>query len=447
MPAGINLAGRIPRITRPVSGRVLILAVGLGLLLLGAVVFGFRYRIRKNEERTQIQQTQTMAADAATSNRAVVEGGLPNAPLAGLPVVPQTPPAQATPNVQPTVQQYAAPAQNDPPASYPAPAYDSPVSAPPVDSIAQARAQAVTRQREREQQAIEAPTGVQPTAATAASDPVNAAQADLAQINSLLRQPNAGQSATTPSPGTAHLSPEMGESGQGYRSQNDQAGKRQFVEGVEGAGDDYLNSTRTPPLSRWVVQRGTVIPAALPHQLVSDLPGDLIAEVMRDVYDSPSQRYVEIPAGSRLVGEYNSSVSYGQNRVQVVWTAIYFPDGSFIDLDRVPSRSADGSTGLKDQTDPHWKRVITGVVLSSLLSAGLQLSQNHSNSSVLTYPSTGQVITSSVGTQASQLGEQLTNRNLNIQPTLKIRTGEIFAVSVKKDILFPGPYEPLGGGK
>src|SRR4051794_17606958 len=112
MPAGINLAGRIPRITRPVSGRVLILAVGLGLLLLGAVVFGFRYRIRKKEERTQIQQTQTMAADAATSNRAVVEGGLPNAPLAGLPVVPQTSPAQATPNVQPTVQQYATPAQN-----------------------------------------------------------------------------------------------------------------------------------------------------------------------------------------------------------------------------------------------------------------------------------------------------------------------------------------------
>ena len=176
----------------------------------------------------------------------------------------------------------------------------------------------------------------------------------------------------------------MGESGQGYRSQNDQAGKRQFVEAGEGPGEGFLKSTRTPPLSRWVVQRGTVIPAALPHQLVSDLPGDLIAEVMRDVFDSPSQKYVEIPAGSRLVGEYNASVSYGQNRVQVVWTAIYFPDGSFIDLDRMPSHSADGSTGLKDQTDNHWKRVITGVVLSSLLSAGLQLSQNHSNSSVLT---------------------------------------------------------------
>jgi len=233
------------------------------------------------------------------------------------------------------------------------------------------------------------------------------------------------------------------EGAQGYRSQNDQSGKRQFTNGDDGVGDDYLKTTRTPPLSPWVVQRGTVIPAALPNKLVSDLPGDLIAEVVRDVYDSPSQKYVEIPAGSRLVGEYNSSVSYGQNRVQIVWTAVYFPDGSFIDLGRMPSHSADGATGLKDQTDNHWKRVIAGVALSSILSAGLQVSQNRTNGSVLTYPSTGQVIASGVGSQASQLGEQLTNRNLNIQPTLKIRPGEIFAVSVKKDIIFPGPYEPM----
>ena len=275
-------------------------------------------------------------------------------------------------------------------------------------------------------------------------------EADLtSQLSALLRPPSPSPATAYPLslPGSAPSSALLGIGGdpaQGFHGQNDQLGKRDFGEHGEPTGDDYLQTTRTLPLSRWVVQRGTVIPASLPNSLVSDLPGDLIAEVVRDVYDSPTQKFVEIPAGSRLVGEYNSSVSYAQNRVQVVWTAIYFPDGTFIDLGRLPSHSADGATGLKDKTDNHYKRLIAGVALSSLLSAGLSLSQNRTQgSSVLTYPSTGQVIASSVGSQASQLGEQLTNRNLNIQPTLKIRAGEIFAVSVKKDILFPGPYEPL----
>jgi type IV secretion system protein TrbI len=154
-----------------------------------------------------------------------------------------------------------------------------------------------------------------------------------------------------------------------------------------------------------------------------------------------------IPAGSRLVGEYNSSVGYGQSRVQVIWAAIYFPDGSHIDLDRMPSHAADGSSGLKDQVDNHLKRLVGGVVLSSMLAAGLQISQNRTNGSVLAYPSTGQVTASAVGTQASELGQQMTNRNLNVQPTLKIRPGEIFAVSVTRDMLFSGPYERMSLSK
>ena len=135
----------------------------------------------------------------------------------------------------------------------------------------------------------------------------------------------------------------------------------------------------------------------------------------------------------------------GKTGSQVVWTAIYFPDGSFIDLDRMPSHAADGGVGLKDQVDNHYKRLIGGVALSSLLAAGLQVSQNRTNTSVLEYPSTGQVIASAVGAHAAEAGQEITSRNLNIQPTLKIRAGEIFGVSVKKDMVFPGPYEPLKG--
>jgi type IV secretion system protein VirB10 len=201
-----------------------------------------------------------------------------------------------------------------------------------------------------------------------------------------------------------------------------------------------------PPISPWVIERGEVIPAGLPSQIVSDLPGDLVAEVKRDVYDTPTHRYVLIPAGSLLAGEYNSALSYGQKRVQEVWSYLRFPDGSYVDLDKFVGHGADGSTGLSDQVDNHIKRLIGGVALSSMFAAGLQISQNRTTgNSTLTYPSNAQLAASAVGQQAAELGQQITSRNLNVQPTVKIRPGEVFYVSVMKSIVFPGPYKPLEG--
>jgi type IV secretion system protein VirB10 len=225
---------------------------------------------------------------------------------------------------------------------------------------------------------------------------------------------------------------------------NGQDDKERFHQPRESQPAGYLKTTRVPPLSRFVLERGTVIPAALPQSVVSDLPGDLIAEVSRDVFDSPTGKFLLIPAGSRLVGEYNSRVSFGQKRIQIAWTAVYFPDGSFLDLGRMPAQAADGGAGLADQVDNHWKRLIGGVALSSILAAGLSVSQNRSSSgSVLTYPSAGQQAAAAVGTQATEAGAQITNRNLNVQPSLKIRPGELFSVFIERDIVFSAPYEAI----
>ncbi|MGA8026195.1 MAG: TrbI/VirB10 family protein [Bryobacteraceae bacterium] len=457
--ATVNLAGRTARPLPTISGRLLATAIAVFLLLIGAIVYGFHYRLEKQQARKDQQHSQMSASDASTSNRQSVEGEIPASSLSAGPQTAVMPSGSLIPaplvNAAKTVA-HPFPAQQgqtiaaNPQTPSAAPVYYTPqplpLPGPRVDAQEELRKQALEHRYARQQEAIEAPTGAQEQR-TAASSSVDPASAELAQINGLLH-PAAGvpgmASGQVPMASAPALSggaaPDIGG---GYGVQNAQGEKRQFQEGGEGPGDDYLKTTRTPPLSPWVVQRGTVIPAAVPQRLISDLPGDLIAEVQRDVYDSPTQKYVMIPAGSRLVGEYNSSVTYGQNRVQIVWTAIYFPDGSFIDLDRMPSHAADGAVGLKDQVDNHWKRIIGGVALSSVLAAGLQISQNRTNGSVLTYPSTGQEMASAVGTQAAEMGQQITSRNLNVQPTLKIRPGEIFAVSVKKDMLFPGPYEPL----
>jgi type IV secretion system protein VirB10 len=160
------------------------------------------------------------------------------------------------------------------------------------------------------------------------------------------------------------------------------------------------------------------------------------------VYDTATGRYVLIPQGSRLVGSYNSAVSYNQDGVQVVWDRVIFPDGSSINLNGMIGQEAAGEAGLRYAVDHHYPRLIGFAVLTSLFSAGFQLSQNRPGT-ILTQPSPGEVVAGAVGGQVSQLGADITRRNLNVQPSIKVPAGYRFNVRVNRDIVFDGPYGPL----
>ena len=82
-----------------------------------------------------------------------------------------------------------------------------------------------------------------------------------------------------------------------------------------------------PPASPYVLQVGSVIAAALITGIRSNLPGEVTAQVTEDVYDSPTGKVRLIPQGARLVGQYDSQVSFGQSRVLLVWTRLIMPDG------------------------------------------------------------------------------------------------------------------------
>ncbi len=454
----VNMAGRRPQVVSPMGNGIVWLAVALVVLFVGVVILGFRTRFKKKEQMAQVTVSETVAHDSAQSNRTAVRNRAEATPLSA--VTGNTAPANtpqgdglvktATTAVSDAVKTDAHPFPQNPanptgptPQPYyyvpPQPQYfGSQYQTPPAsvdDPVQRARIRAL----ERREQAINAPTGISSNSSIAGTpktvDPI---QADLDRIAQLSASAN-----SVPRPIMTGSFPPVGGSAPATEEYdlNQQNGKRKFQQEEEG---DYLKTTRIAPISRWVVERGDKIVAILPTKVVSDLPGDLIAEVKDDVYDSPSHKFILIPAGALLAGEYNSSVSYGQGRVQVIWTYLRFPDGSFINLDKFVSHAADGAVGLKDQTDNHIKRLVGGVLMSSIFAAGIQISQNHSGSnSTLAYPSTSQIAASAVGQQAAQLGEQITSRNLNVQPTLKIRPGEPFYVSVQKSMVFPGPYEPM----
>jgi type IV secretion system protein VirB10 len=228
-----------------------------------------------------------------------------------------------------------------------------------------------------------------------------------------------------------------------YEAQNAQARKDAFLKAAQskGAAEDYLRYTRDAPLSRFEIKAGWEIPAVLEQSLNSDLPGELKALVTSNVYDTASGQYLLIPQGSRLVGKYDSRISYGQDGVQVTWGRIIFPDASSVDLDGMMGLDSHGNAGLRDKVDHHYKRLIGMEVLTSMFMAAFAISQNRGQS-ILAYTTPSQAAETAVGQELTMTGAQMARRNMNVQPTIKVPAGYRFTVRVNRDILFEAPYEP-----
>jgi type IV secretion system protein TrbI len=188
------------------------------------------------------------------------------------------------------------------------------------------------------------------------------------------------------------------------------------------------------PASRYVVQAGAVIPAALITGIRSDLPGQVTAQATENVYDSPTGRFLLIPQGSKLIGLYDSQISFGQDRVLLVWTRLIMPSGRSIVLERQPGADTQGFAGLEDEVDHHWGRVLTAAALSTVLGVGAELGATSNDSAIVTALRRGST------DSLNQTGQQLVRRNLNIQPTITIRPGFPVRVIVNRDLVL-APYQ------
>lgn len=187
------------------------------------------------------------------------------------------------------------------------------------------------------------------------------------------------------------------------------------------------------PASRYVVQAGSVIPAALITGLRSDLPGEITAQVTENVYDSRSGKFLLIPQGSRLIGQYDSQISFGQSRVLLVWSRIIMPNGTSIVLEHQPGADSAGYAGLDDEVDYHWGNLVKAAAISTLLGIGSELVLNSNNAVV-------QALRTGAENTVNQTGQTLVSRQLNVQPTLTIRPGFPVRVVVNRDLIFV-PYK------
>lgn len=191
------------------------------------------------------------------------------------------------------------------------------------------------------------------------------------------------------------------------------------------------------PVSSYVVQAGSIIPASLITGIRSDLPGQITAQVTENVYDSPSGRFLLVPQGARLIGIYDSQVAFGQSRVLLVWTRLIMPNGRSIVLERQAGADRAGYSGLEDEVDNHWGAQFKAALLSTLLGVGSELGTTTgtgTNADVIAALRRG------TSDSMNQTGQRAVQRNLNIQPTLTIRPGFPVRVIVNRDLVLE-PYK------
>ncbi|HEU4558350.1 MAG TPA: TrbI/VirB10 family protein [Longimicrobium sp.] len=193
-----------------------------------------------------------------------------------------------------------------------------------------------------------------------------------------------------------------------------------------GSGRPVSGSVIVPALTR--------IDAALVYAINSDVPGDVVAQVSRDVIDESGTR-VAIPAGSRLIGKQSDQVAVGQRRLVVAWSGLQLPDRTMVPLPALAAGDAGGAAGLAGQLRTGSGAAFGRALLLSGIGAGFQLSQPSGTAG--SAPNVGSTIAAAVGQQLAELSAELLRRDVSTRPTIRVQAGSYVAVLVTAELRVP----------
>lgn len=236
-------------------------------------------------------------------------------------------------------------------------------------------------------------------------------------------------------PGTATATGGQGLAGLGLGSQTGAtAGQDRHTAFLNGPVDRQTVAADriVPPASPYILQAGSVIPAAMITGIWSDLPGQITAQVTENVYDSPTGSLLLIPQGTRIIGQYDAGVTFGQRRVLLVWNRLILPNGRSIVLERQPGADSSGYAGLEDGVDYHWWDLMKAAGLSTLLAVGTELATSDEDRLI-------RAIRDGAQDTINQAGQQIIQRQLQVAPTLTVRPGFPVRVIVTRDLVLE-PY-------
>ena len=376
----------------------------VGLFLLGILVYSVNFAHNQEEE-----QAGTPKVDIKEEEKPLIMGegrGLALAPPAGSPAlaVPDAP-AQNGTTREPLIVVQSDKSQSD---NY----------RQELENLRRMKAQAQLT-------ALSAPLGVQKSSQS------NTAPASYA-----------GSGSSTDRPSMSLPADAYGLQANDYNPAADKDKEAFFDRAVKDA-NWILPHSRTAG-QRYEVKTGAVIPGIMVTGINSDLPGNIIAQVSQNVFDTATGNHLLLPQGAKLFGVYDSRVIYGQERVLVAWNRVVFPDGSAVTLGAMPGSDMSGYAGYTDKVNNHYLRIFGSAILMSMSSGGMAYTMDtlDNSNSDSDNPTLQNEMGSALAAQLGQATLQLLQKNLNIKPTLEIRPGYQFNVIVTKDMFFERPYRP-----
>lgn len=216
-----------------------------------------------------------------------------------------------------------------------------------------------------------------------------------------------------------------------------------YLAAASASGDRSAKATKIDRIDA-VVPEGTLIPGILETAIVSDLPGQIRAVTSQDVYSFDGRR-VLIPTGTRLIGEYQSSITRGQKRIFVVWTRLIRDDGIAVRLNSIGTDSL-GRSGLTGLVDNKWRERFGSAIMLSIVGAGASYATGYGSSGATNgVTSDGQrgeeLARQTIAQTFSDMANTALQENLRIPPTISVSQGERIFIFVRQDLDFSEFYD------
>lgn len=197
---------------------------------------------------------------------------------------------------------------------------------------------------------------------------------------------------------------------------------------------DYL----TPSISKYEVKAGTFIPIISTFELISDVQGKVTAMVNQDVYDTVTGNYLLIPMGTKLFGQYNSEISWGQERVQVVFNRMTLPNGKSINLGTMLGGSELGQSGMTGKVDAQLGKVVGSIIMAAAVGGAegaLTNNGSYDKDRNATLSKSGE----SAGEQTLTVVNNYADKILNVQPRITVPFGKRGTLIISEDLILE-PY-------
>ncbi len=311
------------------------------------------------------------------------------------------------------------------PAKQPAPPASTTTAPPPAPAIAPAHT-ITTRPRNRRSRWRRCSS----TARTRQSPRSRRRRAETPEGRRLAQQPSLGDYRPGTSDGDGNRLPL--DARQGLAAQ-----KTAWLTNAGNAGQDVVTAPFRLPLSKYQIQAGVIIHAALLTAVNTDLPGDVVALITHDVFDTATGQYLLIPSGSKLYGRYDNQLSYGQTRAAIAWNRILFRNGTSQNIGAMVGTDSSGSAGVEADVDRHSGAMAAAIAGSAAFTVlgqvGALFGDGDTNTNI------GVAGADAAGAETANIGRQIVTKELARPNTLTIPQGYQVAVMVSRDMALP-PY-------